>query len=145
MSASELRVLLGEELVPGSLNVILNRPFRFAEAAAVSFDAGARLLWPASIHGTPVWIYRWRRAPLHVVEVLATVRLRETFALHDDAAVAIRVSSERIGAVSWASTLAWSAFWLGRREWCYSNDRYYQRTARWCRRLGATQERPAGG
>lgn len=144
-NSQELRELLGTELFPGSLNVILKRPLRLREAAALRFDSGMRLLWPATMHGTPVWIYRWRWAPLHVVEVVSTVGLRKAFQLADGNLVTLSVSPERLGAVSFLSTLAWSAFWLGRRDWCYSNDRYYQRTARWCRRLGATQARSVEG
>jgi hypothetical protein len=144
-SRQELRELLGTELFPGSLNVILKRPLRLREAAALRFDSGMRLLWPATMNGAPVWLYRWRWAPLHVVEVLSTVGLRQTFQLVDGSAVTLSISSERLGAVSLLSTLAWSAFWLGRRDWCYSNDRYYRRTTSWCRRLGATQARSVEG
>ncbi|HET8933375.1 MAG TPA: DUF120 domain-containing protein [Polyangiales bacterium] len=144
-NAQQLRELLGTELFPGSLNVILKRPLRLREAAALRFDRGMRLLWPATMHGTPVWLYRWRWAPLHVVEVLSTVGLRKTLQLANGDLVTLSIRTEQLGAVSLLSTLAWSAFWLGRRDWCYSNDRYYQRTSRWCRRLGATQARSAEG
>lgn len=144
-NAQELRELLGTELFPGSLNVILKRPLRLQESAALRFDGGMRMLWPATMQGSPVWLYRWRWAPLHVVEVLSTVGLRQTFRLENGNPVTLSISEERLGAVSLLSTLAWSAFWLGRRDWCYSNDRYYQRTTRWCRRLGATQARSAEG
>lgn len=144
-NAQQLRELLGTELFPGSLNVILKRPLRLQEATALHFDSGNRLLWPATMQGTPVWLYRWRWAPLHVIEVVSTVGLRKTLGLADGNLVTLSITPERLGAVSLLSTLVWSAFWLGRRDWCYSNDRYYQRTSRWCRRLGATQARSAEG
>jgi hypothetical protein len=143
-SAHELRQIVGRDVFPGSLNVLLKAPLRLDESAAHRFDDGARLLWPASLYGTDVWLYRWRHAPLHVLEVVSTVRLRDVLRLADGELVTIKIGHERIGDVSWTNRIVWSAFWLGRRQWCYSNDRYYYRTARWCRRFGATQAQPVG-
>lgn len=141
--AGELCEIVGRELYPGSLNVVLNAPLRLDEAAGSRFDGGRRLLWPAMLDGVEVWLYRYRRAPLHVFEVVSTVRLRDALSLVDGQTVTIKIRDEGIGEISFFDKLVWSAFWLGRRKWYYSHDGYGLMTERWCIRLGAAQgQRP---
>ena len=142
--ARELCEIVGHELFPGSLNVVLNAPLRLDEAAGCRFDGGRRLLWPAMLDGAQVWLYRWRRAPLHVFEVVSTVRLRDALSLVDGQTVTIKIRDEGIGEVSFLDRLVWSAFWLGRRQWYYAHDRYGLMTERWCIRLGAAQAQRPG-
>jgi hypothetical protein len=129
-----------EQFVEGSLNLILKQPLMFANENALKFDDGRRLLWPASLNGLPVWIYRWQHAPLHVVELLSRVHLRQGLGLVDGDLVKVSTKGTNVAIVSPVGRLVWNLCWLGRREWCYTNDRYYFRTKRWCRELGATQK-----
>lgn len=128
-----------EQFVEGSLNLILRQPLMFATKNALKFDDGRRLLWPAALNGLPVWIYRWQNAPLHVVEVLSRVHLRKGLGLRDGDLVKISTKRNNVAIVSPVGRLVWNLCWLGRRDWCYTNDRYYFRTKPWCRELGATQ------
>jgi hypothetical protein len=73
----QVQTIVQEPLCPGSLNIILNRPVRFLDTAGFAFDRDYRTLWPASLGGINVWVYRWRESPLHTVEILASVYLRE--------------------------------------------------------------------
>jgi SAM-dependent methyltransferase len=139
-NSAELLDKTKEQFVEGSLNLILNQPLRFAIENALEFDDGKRLLWPASLNGLPVWVYRWQHAPLHVVELLSKLHLRTELGLSDGDLVKVSTKRTNVGNVSPVGRLVWNLCWVGRRKWCYTNDRYYFRTKRWCRELGATQK-----
>lgn len=140
--ATELDRLLGLTLYPGSLNVLLKRPVRFRQDRAISVDNGLWYFWPGRLNGREVWLYRWKRAPLHVIEIVAPVNLRSQLELDDGDVVDIDTDENHVSAVSLSARCAWATVWLGRSTWYYSSDRYYHRTAKWCGRLGATQEIP---
>jgi hypothetical protein len=140
--SEELRAIVKGTLYPGSLNVILNQPLRLLDTAAFMFSRQRRMLWPASLNGADVWIYRWCEAPLHVVEVLSTVHLREHLALKDGDDVILRVSHEQIGAINPVGRFTWVMLWAGRRHWFYSSDTYYNRILSLCEKLGAARQQP---
>lgn len=137
--SAELKQKLSEDLVEGSLNVILDRPVKLTVESAILFDDGKRLLWPATIEGQRGWAFRWVRAPLHVLEFVATVHLRQSLDLKDGSTVRIGIRSTDIASVSLAGRLAWFAIWAGRRHWFYSGSVYKEFAKRWARRFGATQ------
>jgi hypothetical protein len=139
----EIEEITGQSIFPGSLNVILDRPIRFKQCEAVLFDNGFRMLWPAEINGVAVWIYRWRHTALHVMEVLSSDRLRDILFICNSDKVTISIDKYLIDEIDWVQGLVWSIIWAGRRDWCYTNDRYYFETLRFCRAMGATQERKA--
>jgi len=139
--AKDIVRLTGSELYPGTLNVVLDWPLLLNDKNAIEFDKGRRLMWPATINGIQSWIYRWRHAPLHVVEMLSAHSLRSALGIEDRNKVSISVATSDVLSISPIAFAAWSAVWIGRRAWCYTNDDYYVRTRPLCRRLGATQER----
>lgn len=142
-AAGELEQILGFSPFPGTLNVVLRRPFRLSDERAKRFDGGGRLLWPGALNGRKVWLYRWSHAPLHVVEVVSPHDLRAELSLRDGDVVTVEVATADLARVDGVGTIVWTAVWLGRRGWCYTNRRYYHRTLKWCRRHGATQEIPS--
>jgi len=137
----ELRRVTDENIYLGSLNVILSRPIRFREELARTFDNDERSLWPAVLNGRQVWVYRWARAPLHVAEIISATHFRDELKLADGDEVSLQIEGEFLAPLPLSNIVAWAMFWLGRRQWCYTNDRYYYGTANWCRRLGAIQDR----
>jgi hypothetical protein len=124
----ELYAIVKGTLYPGSLNVILNRPLHLLDTAAFVFDRERRMLWPGTLNGVDIWLYRWRGAPLHILEVLSSVNTREHFALKDGHNVILRVSYEQIGAINFVGRFIWAVSWTGRRHWFYSSDTYYNAT-----------------
>ncbi|MDN5926844.1 MAG: hypothetical protein L0I29_07205 [Hyphomicrobiales bacterium] len=141
----EIEEITGQNIVPGSLNVILDRPVRFKESEAAVFDNGFRMLWPAEMGGVAVWIYRWRHTALHVAEVISSQRLRDILHICNNSEVIINIDECHIDQIDWMQSLAWAIVWAGRRDWCYTNDRYYFETLGFCRAMEATQERNAPG
>jgi hypothetical protein len=136
----EIETITGETLFPGSLNVILDRPVRFKQSEAAFFDSGFRMLWPAEMNGVAVWMYRWRHTALHVVEILSSSKLRDVLCNDSNMTVVINIDEHCIDKVYWKQSLAWHMIWAGRRDWCYTSDRYYFETLGFCRAMGATQE-----
>lgn len=138
-NADEMRRIIGADLIEGSLNVVFRRPLMLLNENAIKSSNGSRLLWAASLNGIPVWLYRWRHAPLHIVECLSPVHLRTILGLCDGDKVRVEVQRKDIGNISRVGKLVWRFVWLGRQHWCYKNDRYYFRTKKWCIEFGATQ------
>lgn len=132
-----LREETGCDLFPGTLNLHLRRPAVFDPGEAIEFGGGRRLLWPASMVGRDVWLYRWRRAPIHVVEVLADIRLRHH--LGERQKVALEVEDRLLLPIRPRATLGWLLLYAGRGRWYYTSRRYWMRAARWERRFCAVQ------
>lgn len=138
---SELEAKIGTTIFKGTMNVILSRPILLSCEGVMKFDRGRRLVWPARMGSTQVWLYRWPNAPLHIVEVLAEKRIRDAWDLEDGDQVRIDVPSEFIRSPSLVKNALWAIYWLGRKDWAYTNDRYYFGTKTWCARLGIIQGR----
>jgi hypothetical protein len=138
----QVQAIVQEPLCPGSLNVILNRPVRLLDAAGLAFDLDYRTLWRASLGGINVWVYRWRESPLHIVEILSSVHLRERLTLKNGDTVTLRISKGSIGKIHFLERFIWAALWTGRRHWFYSHKSYSNHTVRFGKELGATQEQP---
>ena len=139
----ELSEAAAQPLHPASVNIVLKRPIRFADSRAYIFDQGRRLLWPASANGIDVWLYRWRECPLHIIEVLSAVNLRERLGLRDGDKLTLTVDPRCLEPIGRAAHLAWTALWSGRKRLAYSSDAYYEKTMRASTHLGAAQQQPA--
>jgi hypothetical protein len=138
----QVQTIVQGPLCPGSLNIILNRPVRLLDAAGLAFDSDYRTLWRASLGGMNVWVYRWRESPLHIVEILSPVHLRERLNLKNGDTVTLRISKRQIGKIHLLERFIWAALWSGRRRWFYSHKSYSIHTVRFGKEFGATQERP---
>jgi hypothetical protein len=136
----QVQTIVKEPLCPGSLNIILNHPVRLVDAAGFAFDLDYRTLWRATLGGIDVWVYRWRESPLHVVEILSSVYLREHLNLKNGDTVTLRISGGQIEKIHLLERFIWAALWIGRRHWFYSYKFYSSHTVRFGKELGATQE-----
>jgi hypothetical protein len=140
----EIENIVGAALYPGSLNVVLARPLRLDETTASKFDHDERLLWPASIDGFEIWLYRWRNAPLLVLEVVAPSHLRTMLGINTGSTVRISIPDRFIKRVAVVSRLVWAAAYAGRLDWYYSHDGYSNKIHGLCVDLGATQVEYSG-
>ena len=141
---TELERITKEAIIPGTLNIILDRPLRLNEAEARFVGQNLRMLWPATLNGIDVWVNRWKDTALHVVEVLSSVHLRDRFGLKDGDRVTLTMHTDHIDQIGAIGRTAWAVVWAGRRDWCYTSDRYYFRLRKYCMALGATQQSPTG-
>lgn len=123
-SFDELVSITGRHVFPGTLNVILDRKIRFSFQHAVAFDQGRRFVWSALIQDHPVWIYRWKGAPLHIVEVISECKLRDALGLKDKGKICIEIDSGIVDDLNVRDRLSSLVIWgLGRRR-LYYNNRY---------------------
>src|SRR5579862_8559459 len=112
----ELQAIIKQPLYPGTLNILLNQPLRLLDNSGSVFDLEGGMVWPAMLGGMDVWIYRWRTCPLHIVEVISSVCLRERFNLKDGDDVTLALSGAQVGAIETLGRFAWAALWIGRRN-----------------------------
>ncbi|HJQ61532.1 MAG TPA: DUF120 domain-containing protein [Burkholderiales bacterium] len=142
---SELKTRIGCDVVDGTLNVVLQRPVKFERKSAITVTVGneTRYLWRGSLQGTPVWLYRWLRTPLHIVELLSPVHLRDAFGLQDGDDICIEICADDIAPLPLSARLAWAVVWAGRSTWFYKSEQYYVRTSRLCNAFGAAQGKDA--
>jgi CTP-dependent riboflavin kinase len=138
---AKIREALGEHIVAGSLNIILKRPVMLREETAIKtcFDGLLRLHWPGRLNGVDVWLQRWDSAPLHIMEPFCAVHLRTHLNLRDGDEVAIEARKRDVIPISNVQRVAWMLLWSGRRQWHYTNARYYEPAERWGKAFGATQ------
>ena len=139
---TELERITKEAIIPGTLNIILDRPLRLNEAEARFVGQNLRMLWPATLNGIDVWVNRWKDTALHVVEVLSSVHLRDRFGLKDGDRVTLTMRPDYIDRIGAMGRTVWAIVWVGRKDWCYTNDRYYLGLLKYCKALGATQQSP---
>ncbi|MCG5529697.1 hypothetical protein LRD18_02255 [Halorhodospira halochloris] len=86
-------------------------------------------------------IYRWRGCPLHIVEVISAVHLREALMLSNDDTVILIIDSAFTDTPSLRAWLAWLLLWAGRRSWYYRRGRWMVRQLQKLGRLlGCSQE-----
>ncbi len=131
---------IAARVVPGTLNVWLDRPIALDNRRAATIAKPRLAFWPATLNGQPVWIQRYDRTVLHVVELLADRHLRRALDLDDGDTVEIALAPDLLVPVPWLGRAAWAAFWLGRGRRAFVSRRYMLFARRWCRRLGATQD-----
>lgn len=145
INADDIEAIIGQRVYPGSLNLVLDRPIRLEEGHALFFDRGHRMLWPATLDGLDVWLYRWTHTALHVVEVVAPFHIRDRLSIRDGDTVTIEVRRDHVARVDVIGWFTWALVWVGRQKWPYTRDVYYAKLRPHCRALGATQEKRTKG
>lgn len=114
---------LGGVPFQGTLNLLLETPVVFAGEAG--FSLGGRIFVPARIPQVgPVLLHRWRGAPLHVVEVISAVGIRQALGVGDGEVLRLEVLQRDVVDLSWAQRFFHCLLWCGRSTWYYSNHWY---------------------
>ncbi len=105
---------------PGTLNIVLDAPLLLKKAHKL--DAKGKLFGvPGTINDIPCLLYRFNYTPLHVLEVIAPVHLRDTLGLKDGQEINISVSEENIAPPApWRCRL-WELFYKDRLEAYYDD------------------------
>lgn len=135
---------LGATPYPGTLNLLLPVPVRLRAQGGYELMPFQRAVWPARIDTEPVWIYRWKSAPLHVIELVGLRCLRRALALENGAMVTVTLPAGRIAAAGGGGRIAWWLLWRG-REQAYYRSRLYAPLAEGVgMTLGAAQGGPGG-
>ncbi len=116
--------LLGVDLYPGTLNLLLDAPARLVSDASVSVQGRRRYLSPVLLNGVRGWLHRWPYTGTFIAEVVSDCRLRSACGLEDGAIAEFRIPSALIVENSNLALLMW------RLLWGLSEDRYARRSSR---------------
>ncbi len=114
----------GRTAVPGTLNVVLRQPLSLSLAKVGFVFEGRRFFWPATLGGIRCLAYRHKGCPLHVVEIVSDVHLREQLKLKDGDAVSLELEADLVSRVPPLARMAWRLAWSRREQLYYTNDRY---------------------
>lgn len=113
--------LLGEAPFPGTLNVLLDDPVFFRSNEHFG-SKPKEVLIPAQINGTKCLIYRWRRAPAHIAEIIAATSLRDLLGLEEGQRIKLSLPGRHVKKLSYWRYLLWSAFYKKRPHLYYEDD-----------------------
>lgn len=122
----EIKSIIGKRIFPGTLNVLLHAPVQISRSNAYDITSGRRYLCPASISGIPVWIHRWPYKPLHVAELISTVRLRDELNIPDEGNIELLISQNNLDPVPPLSKAIWAACWKYREGLYYTSNTYHK-------------------
>lgn len=116
----------GKKIFPGTLNIVLKEPLLLNVNHAYDFESGRRFTWKVDIEGQAAFIllYRWNGCPLHVLEIISDVKLREVLELEDSSQVEFVIKSEMVSSLEWYRRIAWIIVWKWRSSWYYKRDGY---------------------
>jgi len=125
-SYSEIEDLTSEKMYPGSLNIVLNRPISFKSSQGHRFDNGRKCLWRAFIADVkiPVYVYRWKGCPLHIIELISTEKLRERFKLVNGSKLCIDIDDAMVARLPFYRHFIWMILWRYRETYYYNNNKY---------------------
>lgn len=129
--ADDVLAQVGENIVPGSLNLVLEHPIILNENDALKFDNGKRILLPVVFFDMKAWGYRWHGARPHVLEIASGCRLREQYHLSDGDTVNVYIKREFVQELGALGKLVHFAIWKWRGEWYYSKKWYHCWTSKW--------------
>jgi CTP-dependent riboflavin kinase len=116
---------LGASPVHGTFNVLLDEPLLLVSDGQEDFTAFHRLFVRGTLEGGgEVLIHRWRGAPLHVLEIVSSRKIRDVLGLQDHGAVSLIIAEKRLAPISFARWLAHMLVWKWREEWYYKHEWY---------------------
>lgn len=126
---SDLAELLGNIPVRGTLNLVLEEPVDLVWPPDLVMNGGRAFFWLSMIGKLPCLAYRWKTCPLHIVEIVSAVGLRETLRLSDGTIVEICLpTGPEPGS---ARRLVWSLLWENRPNDYYLDPGRVARLQRW--------------
>ncbi len=115
-----IKTLLGVDPFPGTLNIVLDKPV-ILQCVTPLDKRPKQFGVVGSINNVPCIIYRWRGAPLHIVEIIAAASLRETLALVDGGKVRLTLPCNNLAEPAYWRVLLWKLFYKGRTEAFYQD------------------------
>lgn len=119
---------LGASPFPGTLNILSPVPLAFDPQKALVLNGGKARFWPVTLEGTHCLAYRWRNCPLHVIEIVSAIKIRDMLGAERQE---VSVKFSDVIPVSKLRRSAWRFFWEGHEKDYYGNDEYLRSVKRW--------------
>lgn len=118
-----LHKLLSDTPYPGTFNVVFDSPFELKRGFILD-DRRDRAGVPAKINGIPCVAYRFRHAPLHVLELISNVKLSEVFAGRKEP-LQLEICEAHLVRPSTLRQMVWRLYY-GSDQKKYYEDKKYQ-------------------
>jgi len=124
----KLKSVLDQDVYPGTLNLVLDGPLLLNSSQCTTFDNGKRFLWEVSALGCPypIYIYRWRGCPLHIIELISSHKLRKVLNLKESDVFKLYINSRIVEKAPLIKQLAWYLLWYKRNSAYYGSESYKQ-------------------
>lgn len=130
---------LGQTPFLGTLNLTLEIPIELSPSNAFSSNDRRAFFWPVKFNGLPCLAHRWKRCPLHILEIVSHVRLREEFQLEVGDSVTVAACLDPI---SLPRLLCWRFLWANSGSLYYESDSYVKRVKKLPFIARAANQRP---
>jgi len=115
-----IKTLLGADPFPGTLNIVLDIPVILQHVTPLD-KRPKQFGVVGSIDNVPCIIYRWRGAPLHIVEIIAASSLRKTLTPVDGQKVRLTLPCDNLAKPARWRILLWKLFYNSRTEAFYQD------------------------
>ena len=113
----------GIDIFPGTLNIVFSGPIYLNKANA-DFSFSNYFFWKAKINNIDCYLYRWWHCPAHIVEILASSKLRDRINTSESQLVTLNLERSIIQDINFMELFLWNLVWRGRTEAYYTNDLY---------------------
>ena len=124
-----------KRLIPGSLNIILLYPILLnKQTLSFNYDGRKKLIYPATIKNTEAFIYRWEKCPLHIIELMSSINLRNHLKLSDGSLVFVEINNNVVHKLSKTKMVGWNLIWKY-YESSYYSDSYHCKIRRYLSNL----------
>jgi hypothetical protein len=114
----------GKPMVRGTFNVVLPAPVGLDPSSRLTFLEDGRSLWPVTVEGKPALAYRWPTCPLHVIEIISPMKLREDLGVGNGEFVSLGIDDGVLAPTKRRQLLSWQLLWRWRETRYYSNNIY---------------------
>lgn len=108
---------------PGTLNITMNYPLILLSSETMDAK-GKQYAISGTINGIPCLVYRWRNAPLHVIEIISAEKLREALSLKDGQSVNVTIPKRKAKSPNNFRTKIWNLFYKNRPQSYYDDSIY---------------------
>ena len=109
------------EIFPGTLNVVLKTPVQFNKDRCANNYRNQFFFWPITVNGISCLVYRWSQCPMHILEIVATTKLRDRFSGED---VTIEIEASLLQKLTATNLYLWNLSWNGREKLYYRDSIY---------------------
>jgi len=124
---SNIKKMLGLDIYPGTLNLIINEPLLLNTKYGIPIDIQKkRYVWRLDNprYAPKIFLYRWIGCPMHVVEIISTHHIKKFHNLKNGNNFNINLNSKYIFPINKYKYIVWFLLWKGRVDWYYNNENY---------------------
>ena len=131
LNSNELKLLNIDKLVPGTINLILNKPIEMPlkgmdliKKTRGKFFRNKSYFWKGYINNIPVVFIRWQGCPSHILEAISEFHLRSK-GYSPGREVTVSFEKQIFKDLKNLNKICWRLLWGGREDLWYSSNFYW--------------------